>query len=100
MKIHIQLSYRRRLSLGVLIATSLLASSSTRAAALPGSLKTFGSTNAGQLGNGQANTTNSLPQQITGGASNISAGYYHSWFLKTDGTLWAMGANTNGQLGD
>ncbi len=30
----------------------------------------------------------------------MSAGGYHTLILKTDGTLWATGANTNGQLGD
>ena len=30
----------------------------------------------------------------------ISAGYYHSLALKSDGTAWAWGDNDNGQLGD
>jgi len=30
----------------------------------------------------------------------ISAGQYHNLALKKDGTLWAWGANTDGQLGD
>lgn len=30
----------------------------------------------------------------------VSAGYYHTMILKTDGTLWAVGGNEYGQLGD
>ena len=30
----------------------------------------------------------------------ISAGQYHSLFLKSDGAVWASGANSSGQLGD
>jgi alpha-tubulin suppressor-like RCC1 family protein len=40
---------------------------------------------------------------LTGGAqtvTNISASGYHSLFLKSDGSLWAMGENEFGGLGD
>jgi alpha-tubulin suppressor-like RCC1 family protein len=66
----------------------------------------IGVVNTGQLGDGTYNNTN-LPEQIV--ASNvvaIAAGYYHSLFLKRDGSLWGMGANIGdggisyGQLGD
>jgi len=39
----------------------------------------------------------------TGGAqtvSKIAAGYYHSFLIKNNGSLWGMGANGYGQLGD
>ncbi|OGV97738.1 MAG: hypothetical protein A2Z59_12830 [Nitrospinae bacterium RIFCSPLOWO2_02_39_17] len=32
--------------------------------------------------------------------SSVSAGYYHTMAIKTDGTLWAWGRNNYGQLGD
>jgi hypothetical protein len=32
--------------------------------------------------------------------TNIAAGGYHSLFIKSDGSLWAMGYNLFGQLGD
>ena len=33
-------------------------------------------------------------------ATGVSAGSYHTMYVKTDGTLWAMGSNDYGQLGD
>ena len=38
--------------------------------------------------------------QIDGNASSVAAGANHSLYLKTDGSLWAMGRNNFGQLGD
>ena len=31
--------------------------------------------------------------------SEVTAGDYHSLFIKKDGSLWAMGVNWHGQLG-
>lgn len=55
----------------------------------------------GQLGNG-SNNIYSTPLQV-GTATDwsfISAGYYHSFAIKNNGTLWACGKNDVGQLGD
>ena len=43
-----------------------------------------------------------LPGSVTfgGGVTAVSAGQYHTLYLKTDGSLWATGYNSNGQLGD
>ena len=38
--------------------------------------------------------------QVATGVSQVSAGGFHSLFLKSNGTLWAMGSNDEGQLGD
>src|ERR1035437_5465579 len=38
--------------------------------------------------------------QATTNMTYIAAGYYHSLFLKSDGSLWGMGANGAGNLGD
>jgi alpha-tubulin suppressor-like RCC1 family protein len=66
-----------------------------------GSLWGMGYDASGQLGLGVDTATNKyLPVQIV--ASNVvavSAGEYHSLFLKSDGSLWGMGFN-DGQLGD
>jgi alpha-tubulin suppressor-like RCC1 family protein len=37
---------------------------------------------------------------VSSGATSIAAGYAHSLFLRNDGSLWAMGSNPYGQLGD
>jgi len=33
-------------------------------------------------------------------ASPLAAGYYHTLVVSSDGTVWAFGSNSNGQLGD
>src|SRR5579862_68697 len=32
--------------------------------------------------------------------TQVSTGWYHTLFIESDGSLWAMGRNDNGQLGD
>ena len=34
------------------------------------------------------------------GVAKVAAGYYHTMALKQDGTLWAWGRNSSGQLGN
>ena len=67
------------------------------------SLWGMGANQVGQLGKlpYDLNYNVKLPGQIL--ASNvvaIAAGYEHSLFLENDGSLWAMGWNQYGQLGD
>jgi alpha-tubulin suppressor-like RCC1 family protein len=66
----------------------------------------MGRNNNGQLGDGTfgnpaSNFSTNRPEQIVaGGVTAIAAGRGHSLFLKSDGSLWAMGWNIAGQLGD
>jgi len=57
----------------------------------------------GQLGDG-TNTGSNTPVMVSGLGGNsfiaVSAGDAHSLFLRNDGTVWACGDNTYGQLGD
>src|SRR5208282_749516 len=42
-----------------------------------------------------------MPEQIVAtNVTAVAAGNYHSLFIKSDGSLWAMGFNNSGQLGD
>jgi len=67
-----------------------------------GTLWGWGKNNFGQLGDGTT-TDRSTPTQEATGATNwtaITVGGYHSMALKSDGTLWGLGRNSHGQLGD
>ncbi len=68
---------------------------------------TWGSNTNGQLGSDTpVGTTSLVPAEVTessnffSGAVAIAAGNTHSMAVKTDGTVWTWGANSNGQLGN
>jgi len=67
-----------------------------------GTLWAWGDNRYGQLGNGTTtNSSRNTPVQI-GTDTNwafVSAGGSHTVAIRTDGTLWAWGSNTHGQLG-
>ena len=69
-----------------------------------GSLWAMGNNGEGELGDGTTDNDNyntNLPEQIVAGnVTAIDGGGYHSLFLKSDGSLWGMGDNEYGQLGD
>lgn len=70
-----------------------------------GSLWAMGDNQDGQLGDGTYSTNanfgiNQPEQIVASGVTAISGGQYHSLFLKRDGSLWGMGRNADGQLGD
>jgi alpha-tubulin suppressor-like RCC1 family protein len=69
-----------------------------------GTLWGMGDESAGALGNGTygtpSNYTTNLPVEITNGVTAISAGYQDSLFIRTNGSLWGMGANSYGELGN
>lgn len=55
-----------------------------------------------QLGLGTQNDTGEdvrVPTQVIGDVTAVSCGQHHTAAIKTDGTLWTWGRNTEGQLG-
>jgi alpha-tubulin suppressor-like RCC1 family protein len=72
----------------------------------------WGRNTNGQLGIGSTASPQTSPVQVVKGESGgddptyisdviaVAAGQYHSVALKSDGTVWTWGLNTNGQLGD
>ncbi len=67
-----------------------------------GSLWAMGFNEYGQLGDGNINRDDvNIPEKIVAsGVTAIAAGDHHSLFIKSDGSLWAMGGNGFGELGD
>lgn len=69
-----------------------------------GTLWVWGKNNEGQLGNGTFTKSNPSPKQVKGdlesGVINLVAGASHTVVLKEDGSVWAFGADTYGQLGN
>jgi alpha-tubulin suppressor-like RCC1 family protein len=66
-----------------------------------GSLWSWGGNTNGQLGDG-TNTQRLIPTSVFGNATDwisISSRISHTTALKNDGTLWAWGSNSSGQLG-
>ena len=71
-----------------------------------GTVWAWGANNVGQLGNPSAAYTNqSTPVQVMSGGTALShlvaiaGGYTFSLALRSDGTVWAWGANSNGEWG-
>ena len=68
-----------------------------------GSLWAVGSDEYGQLGDGTSGTydyTNRPQQIVASNVTAIGAGEFHSLFVKSDGSLWGMGNDYQGELGD
>ena len=80
----------------------------TLAVKADGTLWAWGDNTSGQLGDGTGSSNRSVPVQIRTGRPNnfdshwvaIAAGGAHSLALQSDGTLWAWGDNSSGQLGN
>ena len=67
-----------------------------------GTLWAWGNNSNGQLGDGDTTDQWSSPVQVGTDThwASVAAGFDHTVAVKTDGTLWAWGSNSNGQLGD
>ena len=64
------------------------------------SLLAWGNNGYGQLGNGDPMGSNVVsPQAVASNVVVVAGGQYHSLFVESDGTLWAMGGNAEGELG-
>ena len=80
----------------------------TAAIKTDGSLWMWGDNGFGQLGNGGGwnavyllqNLYQNVPVKITDGVAAVSCGGHHTAAIKTDGSLWAWGDNSTGQLGN
>jgi len=67
-----------------------------------GTLYAWGFNTAGQIGDGTG-SPRSVPVLVSGGFtdwSSVNAGGSHNLGVRSNGTLWAWGSNTNGRLGD
>lgn len=68
-----------------------------------GTVWAWGDNIYGQLGNGNAGTDINIPVQVSNISSGVTAaatGTHYTVALKSDGTVWAWGRNTDGQLGN
>jgi alpha-tubulin suppressor-like RCC1 family protein len=70
-----------------------------------GSVVAWGSDSNGQLGDGAVLADRSAPVAVSGlgagsGVIAVSAGFYHSLALRSDGSVVAWGSDSDGQLGD
>jgi alpha-tubulin suppressor-like RCC1 family protein len=74
----------------------------TAAIKTDGTLWTWGFNVSGQLGNASTGTVSTPITTFAGGTNwkQVSAGDSHTAAIKTDGTLWTWGNNSNGQLGN
>ncbi|KKL80526.1 hypothetical protein LCGC14_2003880, partial [marine sediment metagenome] len=69
---------------------------------IDGTLWAWGNNSSGQIGDGTT-ATKYTPTWIgtdSDWAFVSAGGYHHTIAVKTDGTLWAWGSNSNGKLGD
>jgi len=74
----------------------------TAAIKTDGTLWSWGYNSNGQLGDNTVVSKSSPVTTVAGGTNwkQVACGYTHTAAIKTDGTLWTWGSNSNGQLGN
>ncbi len=101
------------------VATVSCGGSHTAAVKTDGSLLVWGNNESGQLGSSSGNTSvpfqipdgkggalngsfpiQTVPSKLMDGVATISGGNAYTIIVKTDGSVWACGANDVGQLGN
>lgn len=70
-----------------------------------GTVLSWGNNSSGQIGNGTTGVSGCfcVPFPVQSSITDVvqlEAGYGHTLAVKADGTVWAWGANTDGQIGD
>ncbi len=66
-----------------------------------GNLTSVGNNSEGQLGNGNAISSDSVPNNVMGPTGVFSmSGSYHAMFVAGDSTVWSTGQNYGGQCGN
>ncbi len=67
-----------------------------------GTVWAWGANGVGQMGSGAASADITAPVKIAALSKigDISASPYHALAVKSDGTVWAWGRNSNGQIGN
>jgi alpha-tubulin suppressor-like RCC1 family protein len=67
-----------------------------------GSVATWGDNQYGELGNGTTGGQSNIPVTVPNlcDVGSVAGGIAHNVALKSDGTVWAWGHNTDGQIGD
>jgi alpha-tubulin suppressor-like RCC1 family protein len=88
---------------GITLETGFLKEAEILERYIGNKLWAWGRNSLGQLGKNDRTHRSSPVQEILGGTSwkfiAFGGGLTHSAAIKTDGTLWAWGRNTDGQLG-